>query len=160
MSALRIRQAVRAVVLDEEENVLLVRFDWEGLAIKGGFWACPGGGVDSGETPEAALRRELWEELGLQVDDVSRPVWRLTRIFSMAGWDGQTDTYYLVHAPHFTPHPQVDLAAENVHGVRWFSRPEISAGADAFSPRDLDEQLAITTAEGIPTEPREIAALD
>ena len=78
----------------------------------------------------------------------------------MSQWDGQTDVTYLVRSPRFEPKPRVDLLAENVHGMRWFSPAEVTAGVVTFSPRDLSEQLARVLVEGVPTRPREIPALD
>ena len=47
---MRLRESVRALILDPDDCVLLVRFDWDGLDVEGGFWANPGGGVEPGET--------------------------------------------------------------------------------------------------------------
>lgn len=43
LGPVKLRESVRAVILDENESVLLVRFDWDGLDTPGGFWANPGG---------------------------------------------------------------------------------------------------------------------
>ena len=55
-AGLRIRQAVRALILDPEDRVLLVRFEFPNTGRK---WALPGGGVEADETDHDALRREL-----------------------------------------------------------------------------------------------------
>ena len=55
------REAVRALVVDAEERVLLLRF--ENPVTHDVWWATPGGGVEAGESDELALRRELLEEM-------------------------------------------------------------------------------------------------
>ena len=57
--------AVAAVVFDPKNRVLLVR---RGKDPGKGAWGIPGGAVELGEDLEAALRRELMEETGIEVD--------------------------------------------------------------------------------------------
>ena len=54
-----------AVVTDERGRALLARRAGEPFR---GYWDLPGGFVDEGEHPLDALRRELLEETGLQVE--------------------------------------------------------------------------------------------
>jgi len=55
---------VAAVIRDREGKVLLTQRP-EGVHMAG-LWEFPGGKVESGEAPVAALERELEEELGLE----------------------------------------------------------------------------------------------
>ena len=60
----RTRLIVVAVVTDDEGRVLLCRMAPD-RGVFPGQWALPGGGVEPGERIEAALRREVREELGI-----------------------------------------------------------------------------------------------
>ena len=49
-----------------DDDVLLVRFSAKGFHT--GSWSLPGGGIDHGERPTAALVREVQEECGVEAD--------------------------------------------------------------------------------------------
>ena len=57
---------VACALIDRDGRVLLAKRP-EGKSM-GGLWEFPGGKVADGETPEAALVRELNEELGISTD--------------------------------------------------------------------------------------------
>jgi G:T/U-mismatch repair DNA glycosylase/8-oxo-dGTP pyrophosphatase MutT (NUDIX family) len=151
----RHRAGVRAIVLDPDDRVLLVRFVFpSGTAL----WATPGGGVDAGESDEEALRRELAEEAGLENPQIGPLVW--TRLHDWEDlnprWDGQRERFYLVRAPAFVPAPRfstAELAAESVHGIRWWTPEELAASEETFSPRRLPELVAALVREGPPPAP-------
>jgi len=65
------------VAVIEREGEFLVIRRAEGIAAAG-CWCFPGGAIESGETQEAALVREVREELGLEVRPFER-VWRWER---------------------------------------------------------------------------------
>lgn len=57
----RVREAARAIVLDEENKVALLYVG------KYNYYKLPGGGIDDGEDPLLALQRECLEEIGCNV---------------------------------------------------------------------------------------------
>ena len=60
---MRLRVGIRALVVDPDERIALVRFDFPDSTV----WAAPGGGVEDGEDDAATLARELREELGFEL---------------------------------------------------------------------------------------------
>ncbi len=68
MDTRRTRLAAYAVSIDDD-RILLSRIapGYPGA----GRWTLPGGGVEWGEHPEAALAREVYEETGLTVEEYS-----------------------------------------------------------------------------------------
>lgn len=59
------RYAVRAVLIDDNNRVCLIH------AKNAGYYKLPGGGVDTGETDEVALIREVSEESGYECEIIS-----------------------------------------------------------------------------------------
>jgi nucleoside triphosphatase len=63
------RLIVVGVVQNEAGEILICQMPRE-RGVFPGQWGLPGGGIEEGETAEAALRRELQEEVGLEVDQI------------------------------------------------------------------------------------------
>ncbi len=155
MSNLRIRPAARAIVLDPDDRILLVRFVFPGGRT---FWATPGGGIEVGETTEDAVRRELAEETGLTDVDVGPVVWLRLHIVPFIGgqWDGQHEHYHLVRAPAFTPQPRhtwEQLNAEYVFELRWWGLAELGSADETFAPSRLPELVRSLLRDGPPVAP-------
>jgi 8-oxo-dGTP diphosphatase len=161
MGGLRLRPAVRAIVVDPDDRVVLVRFRFPDRVV----WATPGGGIEPGEAEEQALVRELDEELGLGLSpgELGPVVWTRTHVVPLGGgrWDGQTERYRLQRVPTpFELRPRLtrsELRAEGVTAVRWWTQAELGAAAGTlFAPTRLPELLSELLRDGPPPEPVDV----
>ncbi len=154
MTGPNLRPAVRGLLIDPRDRVLLVRLqfdDWTG-------WVLPGGGKEPEEDDDTALRRELAEETGLTEIFIGPPLWR-RRIHApgmMTHFDGQEETVYLVPCRPFEIDPSLtveQLRAEGLVEHRWFTVDELQATGDVLRPDRLADLVANTLEHGAPDEP-------
>lgn len=73
-----------AGILIEHEKVALIKRE-RGSSV---YYLFPGGQVENGETPEEAVKRELFEELGLHAE--------IQRLLAIVVFNGRKQFYFLV----------------------------------------------------------------
>lgn len=143
---MRHRPAARILLSNVAGEILLFRFAHVRGPLAGRtYWATPGGGVDEGETFEAAAIRELAEETGLIVDSVGPELWR--RSFPLQLEDGEhviaEERFFAVAAPHdrLSRAGWTDLEIEVMAEHRWWSLADLAATAETVFPENLVELL-------------------
>ena len=103
---------VAIIPIDDNDNVLLVNQFRK--AVEKELLEIPAGGIDNGEGPEDAVRREMQEETGY----LPRKVERLGGFYSTPGYC--TEYLYLYLATDLTPS---QLYAEDTAGIRLIRVP-------------------------------------
>ena len=115
-----------ALVVDGDGRLLMAR---RGIDPYRGMWDLPGGFLEEGEDPVGALRRELREETGLEIEP-------LELLGAYVDWYGpeRGDSVQATLNLYWTARPLGGEAhaADDVAELRWF-RPDELPGELAFS---------------------------
>jgi 8-oxo-dGTP pyrophosphatase MutT (NUDIX family) len=152
-----VREAVRAIVLDRDNRVLLFKA-FPDTTRSRHFWITPGGGVAVGESATSALKRELAEECGLAAAEIGPLIWVREHVFPMphsGEATRQRERFYLVRVEqHDVDVTGWDDFERNFMGEhRWWTIDEVESSTDEFAPHRLGHFLADIVKGRMPSEP-------
>lgn len=130
------RVSVKAYITNEQGKVFVVREnDKEG----GSWWGLPGGGLDHGELPEACLKREIQEELGLEEVEVGEIAY--TKSFYM----DRKDAWLIWIVYRAKIQSNEFLFADGVTDAKFIGIEELESSKDMF------ERAIIEVGQGLRT---------
>lgn len=146
-----LREAARAIVLDADDRILLLRYDENG-----GFWATPGGSLEDGEDHTTATLRELREELGIdeKTVELGAQLAERSKDHLVAGRKvRQMEKYFLTRISAADVDPARASQPDNIRGHRWWTLTELRATAETIYPLGLTDLLTSVLAHGAPMRP-------
>lgn len=142
------RSAVRVVVIDRRDRVLLFRIREPLHPEQGTVWELPGGGIRTDETYVDAAVRELREEAGIAAEptEIGTPNWRRRVTFRHAGSRRVQDEVVVAirlrgPTPAISEHQQLPDELETYHGFRWWSVADVQTSRERFFPGRLPDLL-------------------
>ncbi|MGK5441044.1 NUDIX hydrolase [Micromonospora sp. URMC 105] len=142
------RTAVRLVVRDTRDRVLLFHTRDPDHPRLGTWWELPGGGTDPGETYAETAVRELREETGFVVTaaQLGPPSWRRRASFVHRQRRHLQDEVVMTVrldavAPEIDGAERLDYEVEDYFGFRWWTVDEVVGSGERFYPGRLPELL-------------------
>ncbi len=160
-----LRRIARALVFDPAGRILLIAYEAQrdldperpGERL---FWFMPGGGIEAGETPEEALRRELSEEIGVEDAPLGPWVARCEGPFTLFRKTRHAqEIYAVVRLPSETIDTSRLAETEDnpILDVRWWSVEDLAASSDPVEPRGLADLARRILAGDVPAHPVTLA---
>jgi 8-oxo-dGTP pyrophosphatase MutT (NUDIX family) len=141
------RPSSRLLLLNSDKHLLLFKFEHKSGPLTGQvFWATPGGGVDEGESFEDAAKRELYEEVGIRVEEPGPQIAQRSATFALpTGEMVEADERYFL----FILDNEIVVSNENwtewerevMAAHRWWSQAELRSAKEQIWPENLMDML-------------------
>ncbi|MEZ0107563.1 8-oxo-dGTP pyrophosphatase MutT (NUDIX family) [Catenulispora sp. EB89] len=146
------RHTARVLLMNKEDRLLLFKYQ-DGR--RSHTWLTPGGGIDDGETVDAAAARELWEETRLVVapEELGGLV-AATGGYADFGWKKGTfrEDYFF----HRVDTRDIDMSGftayerKTISEYRWWSIADLEATDERIVPWGLAPLLTSILRDGPP----------
>ena len=107
-------EVVAAIIHDNQNRVFATQ---RGYGEWKDYWEFPGGKMEPGESPEEALKREIWEELETRIV--------IERFVKTIEWD--YPTFHLTMHCYWCRVESGDLTLKEHEAARWLSKDELSS---------------------------------
>ena len=107
-------EVVAAIIIDSENRIFATQRgsgDWKD------WWEFPGGKIEPGETPEQALKREIWEELETRIS--------VGQLLQTVEWD--YPKFHLTMHCFFCRIESGSLTLKEHEAARWLAPDELSS---------------------------------
>lgn len=141
-----VRRSAKVVLVDPDDRVLLFRGQDPSTPTQGVFWFPPGGGIDGKEDLHEAARREVLEEVGLDLSgrDLGPVVLRRDASFSFEGVPYlQHEAYFVVRVDRVEVDPAgwTDQERRAISDHRWWPVHDLIDTDETIYPEGLGDLL-------------------
>lgn len=124
------------------------------------FWTFPGGRAEIGETSEETLKREMVEEIGVEVA-VGRLLWSVENFFHYQDKDWhELGFYYLMEVPDHFPFRSDEIIHRIKDGKSELEFKWVPATRVALTTLDIPPYFIAEEIENLPTTPRHLVWRD
>ena len=157
---MKVRKSSRAIVLNKENEIFLFQYMFDYLEDGKAIWITPGGGLEEGESFEDALKRELFEELGVQITESYPEVYYRNPVYTLKNGKKvqSVEKFFLVRLEEdaFSFEHWSKSEKKRMLAGKWWSREKIEQSDEEFFSKDILRILNELSCGNYPKEPLEI----
>lgn len=140
------RPSARLLIVDANKRLLLFKFEPKAGPLTGKvFWATPGGGLDPGESYAQAACRELYEEVGLRIDDAGPEIAQRDAIIQLPSGEmaHADERFFMVRVDRLDLSQEgwTELERDVMTAHRWWTPNEIHSSTEQIWPENITEIL-------------------
>jgi len=153
--AVPVRPSARVLLFDPRDRILLMKGRLPGAPANAGAWFTIGGGVEPGESFEAAAAREILEETGIADFQLGPVVWLREGVMRLPKPTLIVERYVVARCEEAEPVRDGWNAVERqlIDDIRWWALQDLADTAEPVFPPGLASRLPPIAAGRFPAEP-------